>query len=557
MSNIKLFSLGGVGEFGKNLYVVDVDDKIFILDAGSKNPPTEMFGVDSIIPDFTYLIENKDRIQGLFLTQAREDKIGAVPALLNHIRVNIYASKFTNHVLKDGLTPIDLESIEPYIHDVKLNTVLEFDEVKVSFFSSTHSLPEAYGIAIHTKDGVVLYTGDYSFNMVMTKDTHNPFSKLAKYKEEGVLALLSDSVGCTYASIAEGAYILEHNLREVMSKKGRVIVSSFSSEFDKIQLAVNLALEYDRKIAIIGRKAQRLIDIAINFGYLKIPSESMYNLKFIDSKTSNYDDDMVVLVTGEKHEPYFMLQRIARKRDKLIHIDERDTVVVMTIPLPGVEKMAANTIDVLYKSNAEVKVMKRQALRGAHASVRDTQLLYTMIQPKYVFPVLGEYRHQYSQYQVASNFGYDDNNIVMIDKGDVITFIDGEKTDEIGEIHVDDRLLDGSMTDDVNSVVLKDREILGRDGIIFIIGNIDARNHRLVSTPEVVAQGFMLERENPVLFQEIREIFMGVSQIHFKDRYIEWSDMKNDIKEAVQKHLYKTVNRTALVIPVLIDTVIN
>jgi len=367
--------------------------------------------------------------------------------------------------------------------------------------------------------------------------------------------LLSDSIGCTYQSTGDSNFLLEHSITEAFKKPGRVLISAFSSELDKIQMAIDIAIKMNRKIAIIGRKAQRIIDISVNLGYLKIPKDKLCSLRFIDSKNDNYSDDMVVLVTGDKHEPYFMMQRIARKRDKLIHLDERDTVLVMTIPLPGVEKMAANTIDILYKSGADIRIVNRKVLRGAHASVYDTKMLYSLIEPTYVMPVLGEYRHQYAQLGVAQSYGYPDDKILMLDNGDVVKFRNGEKLPKLGSVEVGEVLVDGSLVGDINEVVLKDRETLARDGVLMLIGNLDARKRKLVSEIEVVSQGFMLEKENPEMFAEMKNIFKKVTESHFKDRYMDWNVIKQDIRDEIYKCVLKTSNRRTLIIPVIIDTV--
>lgn len=555
MSNIKIFALGGLGENGKNLYCVEVDKQIFVLEAGSKNPPAEMYGIDSIIPSIEYLIKNKSRIKGIFISHGHEDKLGAIPEFLNHIKPNIYASRFTMNILKDYFNESDLSYYNKLFHVVDKDTVLNFGDVDVSFFRTTHSIPESLGVAIHTPDGVVVYTGDYSFNTHIKKSYKTSYDKIADLKKENVLCLLSDSIGTTYQSTGDSNYLLEHTIKDVIKNPGRVLISAFSSELDKIQMAIDIALEYDRRIAIIGRKAQRIIDISVNLGYLKIPQDKLVNLRFIDSKNDNYSDDMVVLVTGDKHEPYFMMQRIARKRDKLIHLDSRDKVLVMTIPLPGVERMAANTIDILYKGGADVKIVDRKVLRGAHASVHDTKMLYNLLSPKYVMPVLGEYRHQYAHLSVAESYGFTEDKIIMLDNGDVVTFKDGERQKKLGSVEVGEVLVDGSLVGDINEVVLKDRETLARDGVLMIIGNIDARKRELVSEVQVVSQGFALEKEYPELFKSVKEIYANVAKKHFTDRYMDWNLIKQEIKDDVYKELLKQINRRTLIIPVIIDTI--
>ncbi|QVK20188.1 ribonuclease J [Mycoplasmatota bacterium] len=555
MSNIKIFGLGGLGESGKNLYVIEVEEQIFILEAGTKNPLIEMYGVDAIIPDISYLINNKHRIQGIFLSHGHDDKIGAVPIILKSIRTNIYGSRFTMSILKDSFIESEINYYKKNLKIIDENTELKFKDVMITFFRTTHSIPESLGIAIHTKDGVIVYTGDYSFNTHVKKSYKTSFDKISALKGKGVLALLSDSVGCTYQSTGDSNYLLEHSLTEAFRKNTRLLISAFSNELDKIQMAIDIAIKFDRKIAIIGRKAQRIIDISVNLGYLKIPKDKLVTLKFIDNRNNNYSDDMVVLVTGDKHEPYYMLQRIARKRDKLVHINSKDTVVVMTIPVPGVEKMAANTIDLLYKSGADVRTIDRKLLRGSHASVHDTKLMYNLLKPKYIIPVLGEYRHQYAQVSAAKSYGYSDDFIILLDNGDVVTFKDGERIKKLGTVQADEVLIDGALIGDINEVVLKDRENLARDGVLMVIGNIDARKKKIVTDPEIVSQGFMLEKENPQLFEEIKNIYLDIAKESFLNKYIDWQDLKFSLRDKISKYISKQTNRRTIVIPVLIDTV--
>jgi len=552
--DIKVFGLGGFGENGKNLYVVEADKMIFILDAGEKNPPMEMYGIDSIIPDISYLKKNADRIQGIFLSHGHNDKIGAVPHILNEIKTNVYGSRFTMSILKDSFVSSDLAYYNKQFKIVNENTVLKFKNIKVSFFRTTHSIPESLGIVIHTSDGAIVYTGDYSFNTHIKKSYKTSFDKIARLKKENVIALISDSVGCTYQSTGDSNYLLEHALNDAFSKNTRLLISAFSSELDKIQMAIDIAIKRNRKIAIIGRKAQRIIDISVNLGYLKIPKDKLVNLKFIDNKNDNYDDNMVVLITGEKHEPYFMLQRIARKRDKLIHIDKRDTVFVMTIPFPGVEKMAANTIDLLYMNGADVHTVSRKLLRGSHASVHDTKLLYNLLEADYIIPALGEYRHQYAQLDVAKSYGYSDRNIVMLDNGDVVTFRDGKRYGKLSHVETDEVLVDGAIAGDINEVVLRDRELLAKDGVLMLIANVDARKKKIVSDPQIVSQGFLLEKDNQEIFSEMKEIFVKTISSSLNDRYINWQDLKNDVKENIGKFISTNVKRRTMIIPVIIDT---
>jgi len=555
MSTIRILGLGGLAENGKNMYLVEVDEAIFVLEAGIQNPPTDLFGVDFVLPDMSYLVQHQKRIKGIFLSHGHEDKIGAVGDVLRKIQVPIYGSSFTLQLVKDNLEQAGLQEQLSHLKAINEDDVLTFGDVKVSFFSTTHSIPESLGIAIQTKDGVIMYTGDFTFNPHIKKSYKTSFDKITTLGKQGVLALLTDSIGAPYASTGDANYLLEHNLREILQKPGRVIISSFSSELDKIQMAIDIALQTGRKIAIIGRKAQRIIDISVTLGYLELPQESLVNLRFIDAKNDNYDDNMMVLVSGEKHEPYFMLQRIARKRDKLIHASKKDTFFIMHVPLPGVEKMASATIDHLYRTDAKVVLIERRILRGSHASAIDIKLLFNFTEPKYVFPVLGEPRHQYAVEQVALSYGLPKERIISMINGQVATFQNGVLKPKFEYLKVGDNLVDGSILGDVNEVVLKDRELLGRDGILFVVGNVDARAHKLVSPIELVSQGFAIESESPEVFEQIKAVATRACEDHLLEKYVEWNNLKQEVKDAVYKHLMTSMHRATLIIPIMIDTV--
>lgn len=555
MSTIRLLGLGGLAENGKNMYVVEIDQDIFILEAGIQNPPTDLFGVDFVLPDMSYLTENKDRLRGVFLSHGHEDKIGAVADVLRLVKIPIYGSRFTLKIVEDNLDQSNAGGFKQFLHEIKESDVLRFNQTKVSFFSTTHSIPESLGIAFHTPDGVIVYTGDFSFNPHIKPLYKTSFDKITAFKQEGVLALLTDSIGAPYASTGDANYMLEHSLRETLQRPGRVIVSSFSSELDKIQMAIDIALQQKRKIAIIGRKAQRIIDISVTLGYLTIPEDSLVSLRFIDAKNDNYDDNMMVLVAGEKHEPYFMLQRIARKRDKLIHATEKDTFFIMHVPLPGVEKMASATIDFLYRAGSKVQLVERRILRGSHASQVDIKLLLNFLEPRFVFPVLGEPRHQYAVEQVALSYGIPKSRIISLVNGQIATFIGGKMNEKFTYYKVGDNLVDGSILRDVNEVVLKDRELLGRDGVLFVIGNVDARAHKLVSEIEVVAQGFAIESESPQVFEDIKKVAKQAAEDHLLEKYVDWNVLRQEVKDAVYKHLMSTMRRGSLIIPIMIDTV--
>ncbi len=554
MARIKIFALGGLGENGKNMNCVDVDNQIFILDAGLKYPTLELFGVDSIIPDFTYLEKNKNRIIGLFLSHGHEDHIGAVPKLLKILDLPIYGSHFTLAILKDVLEDqqVSLENLK--LIEVSSKKKLTFNAINVDFYNVTHSIPESLGIAITTKDGVVVYAPDYNFNQNVHKSYKTDFEQLAKIAGKPVLALLTESLG------SEGSYTHNSNsLDHILNKsfyqaESRIIVTAFSTDLVRIQKIIDIAIKYNRKIAIIGRKTQRTVDIAVNLGYLIIPEGCLVNLRFIDDKNKNELKDAVVLVTGDRHEPFYMVQRMVKKLDRLIHINEEDTIILMTPPIPGTEKIAARTLDILYRNDVNVIKIDKKILPHSHASSEDIKLLINMMNPRYIIPVIGEYRHQYALKNICLDMGFSKSKIIMLDNGQIVEMNNGKVINTKESITSGDILVDGILESDVSDVVLRDRELLAQDGVLLIIANVNARTKTVITTPEVVSRGFVYMKENEDLINEVIDIFLEVSKKELNSKYINWRNYKNSVKDKISKHLYRKTKRRPIIIPVIVDT---
>jgi len=556
MSTIKFFALGGLGENGKNMYCLELDNKLFILDAGLKYPTTELFGVDSIIPDFTYLVENKEKIVGLFLSHGHEDHIGAVPRLIKAIdKLPIYGSNFTLEILKDALKEQDMDESCCQFKEVDSSVKLRFDALTVEFYRVTHSIPESLGIAITTKDGVIVYAPDYNFDQNVDNIYKTEFTKLAEIAGKNVLALLTESLGAERAGYTHSSTVLDHALEHAFSNaEGRIIVSAFSTDLLRIQKIIDIALEHNRKIAIIGRKTQRTIDIAVTKGYLKIPAGYLIGLKFIDDNNKNELKDAIVLVAGDRHEPFYMLQRMVKKLDRLIHINQDDTIILMTPPIPGTEKIAARTLDILYRNDANIVKISKSELPPSHASSEDIKLLINILNPKFIVPVIGEYRHQYALRKVCTQLGYKDNKVIMLDNGQVLELHNGDLVHTKNKVPSGEIFVDGILEGDVSDVVLRDRELLSEDGVLLIIANIDARRRVILSEPEIVSRGFVYMKENEELIENVRNIFLETSKKVFTGKYIDWRKYKDEVRDSVSKYLYREIKRRPIIIPVLVDT---
>ena len=552
---IHVYALGGLGENGKNMYVVDVDEQIFILDSGIKYPTSELFGVDEIVPDYRMLMNKKHKIKGIFMSHAHEDHIGAISHLLKDINVPIYATNFTMEIIKDSLKDkgYDLEIFE--FNTITPYSTIKFGEVKVTFFKTTHSIPESVGIVIQTLDGSIVYTSDFTFDQSNDSNYQTDFQKINEIGERKVLLLMVESINSTLPLDGRMNHMLDSELNRIISHTNeRIIVSLFSSDLLKIQKVIDIALKYDKRIAIIGRKAQRIVDIAIKMNYLTIPENKLTNLRYIDDKNQNDDPDLVCLVTGDRHEPFYMLQRMVKKHDRLIHINENDTVIIVTSPIPGTEKMAAKTLDTLYRTDATIEVIDKSYLTINHATRDEIKMMVSLLKPQYIMPVIGEYRMQYHLQSLAKEIGYNEKEVFLMNNGDVLRFTDGKPVVQRDRYRTGDILIDGSLAGDVNDIVIHDRELLSEDGALICIGHIDPKNKSLIGEVEVVMKGFMPKIDFEPHREQIKIIFKEAALNHFTNKYINWNDLKSTIRDDINKYLYKETKQRPVTIPVLIST---
>lgn len=555
MSQIKFFALGGLGDNGKNLYVLEINKKLIVLDAGLQHPSGDLLGVDAIVPDIGYLIERKEDIVGIFLSHAHDKNIGALPMILSQIQTKIYGTSFTIEVARDFLADNNMNHYDYDFEVVKYNAIIKFDDFAVEYYQTTHSVPLSAGIVIYTEDGAIVYATDFTFDQNVTTFYKTDFRKIAKIADYGVMALMCESNGAGNVGHSNTNMNLKRMLQNTfVEAEGRVIVGMYSTELSNIQMIIDLALGAGKKISIIGRKAQRLVNIGERMGYIEIPPERLVNLKFIDSENKNEFNDVVFLVTGERHEPFFMLQRMAKGYDRLINLIQSDTVIFMCPPLIGTEKIAAKTYDVLCKLGVKMQRIDKNLLSRFHASSEDIKFLYSMLSPKYIIPINGEYRYQLAQYEIAKEYGYKDSEICLLDNGEVITFNKGVKDKFHDMVDNGSLLVDGTYETDINDKVIKERELLSQDGFLMVIANINANKQIMLNKPEIVSRGFMFMKENEEMIKEIEIIYQLETKKQFARPNINWKEYKDNIRFQIQRYLYEKTKRKPIVIPVIVDT---
>ncbi|MCK4551813.1 MAG: ribonuclease J [Tenericutes bacterium] len=554
MAQIKFCGLGGMGDNGKNLYILEINKKIIVLDAGLQHPSGDLLGVDAIVPDISYLVSRKEDIVGVFLSHAHDKHIGALPMLLSRIKTKIYGTDFTIEVARDFLGDNKMNHYDYEFEVIKFNTIIKFEDFAVEYFPTTHSVPLSGGIVIYTEDGAFVYATDFTFDQNVNKYYKSDFHKLAKISDYGVLALLCESSGAANVGHSNINVNIKKLLRKILNQaEGRVIVGMYSTELLNIQMIIDEAIRAGKKVSIIGRKAQRLVNIGERMGYIDIPEDSLVNLKFIDGDNSNEFNDVVFLVTGERHEPFFMLQRMGKGYDRLIKLIESDTVVFMCPPLIGTEKIAAKTYNVLCKIGVEIVKIDKKLLSKFHASSEDIKLMYSIIKPKYIIPVNGEYKYQLAQRELAKEYGYKDNEIFSLDNGEVITFDKGIKTKFHDTVENGSIMVDGTFESNINDKVIKERELLSQDGFVLIIANLNGETREMLNKPEIVSRGFIYMKDNEDIIKEIEIIYQLETEKQFKRDYINWKEYKDNIRYQVQRYLYNKTKRKPIVIPVIID----
>ena len=556
---IKIGALGGCGEHGKNCYFVEIDEKIILLDCGSKNPSSDYFGVDKTIPSFEYLEDKKDNILGLFISHAHEDNLGALPFFTNKFpEVKVYGSAMTIEMARVHMADMFGKKAVADLNVVSEEDIVEFENCSVSFFQVTHIIPECFGISIETADGLIVYAADFTFTNSADAQYRTSFGKIVKLGEKKVLALLSESLGTSNTDGISTDYYMERIVREALESDKRVIFSMFSSDIHRIKMIINLAVEYKKAIAMVGNRTQKLIHVARKFGYLSIPEDRIGFLKLVEKDEEfEYIENSIVIVPGMKHEPYYTLQRMCDGKDKLVKITEKDKVVIISPLFSGIERIALKTLDVLARYNIDVVEIKKQQLKNYHADSEDLKMLYEMLKPKYIIPIIGEYRHQYKQRIIAQEAGYHDVDVLMIDNGELITIVDevsigSREQFKIGEILLDGNSQSSDITTEDDSVI-RERENLSENGLLIIVIDVKPINNKfeIIVGPKILPRGFIFLID---LREELEgEIIDIVSEFIYNANVeeVDLGKLQSEINRAIYKHIDKKLDKTPVVTTII------
>ncbi|WP_195853051.1 ribonuclease J [Aerococcus mictus] len=552
MSGISIIPLGGVREDGKNMYLVEVNDKIFILDCGLIFPPDEMLGVDIMIPDFTYVIEHKDKVAGVFLSHGHADAIGALPYLLKEVNVPVFGTELTIELAKINCKKRGVKNFKDF-YVIDDSNEIDFDDAVVKFFSTTHTVPESLGIAVQTEEGSIVYTGDFKFDLTVGDGYKTSFNRIGEIASSGVIALLSDSQHAdSYFENTSEEKLEQAILKEVDKASGRVVLATVDSNILRIQQVLNVARATNRHVFLSGDQIEEIIDVAIRLNKLTIPSKNLIQPN--DNLKNFADDEIIILETGEYGEILTNLQAMSKGSHKNIKIQKGDLVLITSSPSVGLETVMADTEDEIYRAGGHALQVLSAYKSSGHASPKDLEVLIGLFNPDYVVPVSGEYRLLHAHGIIAQSLGYDDDHIFLLEKGDVLKYEKG-KLRLASSVPSENVLVDGSGVGDIGNIVLRDRRILSEDGIFVIVLTISRSQGKILSQPEIISRGFVFMKESTDLLNASKELVREEVEKALADpKNFDWADLKGKIREVVAKYLYKETNRRPMVLPVIMES---
>lgn len=543
MSKIKICALGGLNEKGKNMYIVEVDKDIFIFEAGLKYASDDLLGIDYIIPNFDYLIENKDRIIGLFITHGHDEQIGAISDLLTYLPdIKIYGGKFTLEIIKQDL---EQDKISANLNELSAHKQVKFGKNSIFPIQVSHALPDSYLYVLNTADGSIVFTGNYVFDPTMTGPYKTDIGKLAYVGKQGVLCLLSESL----YSMNKGFTSPKHQARELFTEtliktSGRILLNIFGSQIYRIQELLTAVSKTDRNIVIMGKNLENIIIKSIDSGFIKFDKNRIKNIHHVN------DDGILVIISNEREKPYSSLKRILRKSDKFITLKEEDTVVIASPIYEGIELTSTKLFDDIAKVGSKLIILSKKFL-SPHASREDILMMINLMQPKYFMPVNGEYRNQVEAANASKIIGYNDKNILLKLNGMVTTFVNGSLVDNGETIKVDDVFIDGKDNSDIGDLVLKDRELLADNGIVIVTSTIDKQTKKILAKPLIVTKGFVFVKDNIDLIKEAENISLKVLKDNIKSHYIDYNKVKIGIREQLGKYFYNQTECKPMIIVVM------
>ncbi|WP_295505935.1 ribonuclease J [uncultured Streptococcus sp.] len=550
-SNIKLIALGGVRENGKNLYVAEVDDSIFVLDVGLKYPENEQLGVDYVVPNMDYLFENKERIAGVFLTHGHADAIGALPNLLADAKVPVFGSELTIELAKLFVKNNDAVKKFNDFHVIDENTEIEFGKTVVSFFRTTHSIPESLGIVIKTRKGSIVYTGDFKFDQSASPSYATDFGRLAEIGREGVLALLSDSANAdSSVQVASESEVGKEIEDTIADWDGRVIVAAVASNLSRIQQVFDAAAETGRRVVLTGFDIENIVRTAIRLKKLSLVDE---RLLIKPKEMSKFEDhELIILETGRMGEPINGLRKMSIGRHRYVEIKEGDLIYIVTTPSIAKEAVVARVENMIYQAGGIVKLITQNLRVSGHANARDLQLMINLLQPKYLFPIQGEYRGLDAHAKAAMEVGMLPENIFIPKRGSIMEYDHGDFV-PAGAVSAGDVMIDGNAIGDVGNIVLRDRKVLSEDGIFIVALTVNRKEKKIISKAKVHTRGFVYVKKSRDILRESSDLVNKTVEDYLAQDSFDWGELKGAVRDSLAKYLFDQTKRRPAILPVVME----
>ncbi|MBQ2643163.1 MAG: ribonuclease J [Eubacterium sp.] len=545
---VKIIPLGGLEQIGMNITAFQFNDDIIVVDCGMSFPENGMLGIDCVIPDVSFLKENKDKIKGFVITHGHEDHIGALPYVLKDINVPIYATKLTMAIIESKLEEHELLDVVKR-KVIKFGQSIHLGEFRVEFIKTNHSIADAAALAIHTPVGVIVHTGDFKIDYTPLFGDAINLTRFSELGKKGVLALMCDSTNVLRPGFTPSERKVADTIKQIFMdhSKSRIIIATFASNVDRVQQIINTAYEFKRKVVIEGRSMANVIKIAADLGYIKMPENTLIETE----EMGNYTDDQLVLITtGSQGESMAALSRMAASTHKRVHIKPGDTIVFSSSPIPGNEKAVTKVINELYEKGAEV-IFQDTHVSG-HACEEEIKLMYSLIKPKYAVPVHGEYRHLLAQCKLAQRLGVPSENIFLLQSGDVLEL--SEDSGKIaGTVPVDTVLVDGLGVGDVGNIVLRDRQYLAENGIIIVVLTLEKGSNQLLAGPDIVTRGFVYVRESENLIEDAKYVIEGALDKVLTDPKVDWSTIKDTVRDSLGDYIWSEIKRKPMILPIVME----
>lgn len=549
-NKVKVMALGGLNEIGKNMTVIEYKDDIVVIDAGLSFPEDEMLGVDIVIPDITYLLKNKDKVKGIFITHGHEDHIGALPYILKKIDVPVYGTRFSIGLIEAKLK-------EHKLNNVKLNVVtpkqtVKLKNISVEFIKNNHSIPGSCSLAVHTEQGVIFHTGDFKIDLTPIDGDVMDIHRICELGSSGVLLMLADSTNVEKPGFTMSERTVGAGLDDLFRKANgsRIIVATFASNVHRLQQIINMSVKFNRKVAISGRSMVNVIGVARELGYLDMEDETLIDLNDI----SKYDDsELVIITTGTQGEPMSALARMSSSEHKKVEIKKGDLVIISAHPIPGNEKLISKVINLLFERGARVVYNDLADIHvSGHAAQEDLKLINRMVKPKFFMPVHGEFRMLKRHAALAVELGMPEQNVFVMQTGQVLE-LDRNSAKVTNTVPTGNVLVDGLGVGDVGNIVLRDRKHLSEDGLMIVVVTISKEDGKVLAGPDIISRGFVYVRESEDLMDGAKNVIKDVLHECEEKNIKEWAYLKNNIKEKLKEYLYTKTKRNPMILPIIME----